>query len=229
MWVGETYYPDAESFITECNERGLNKAIPTSENQSPPVVNPGLSRVFIVHPNAIFVGDRASADHDDEPDTVPGIVGYSYVSRVVVTENEDGDWAQYQKDLASADYVDLVRIGEPRPADADANSALSDFGDAAGDGTANTDAADSDAVSNANEPASEPDADSAADGATDGADDGADDGPSASIQEADYHELRSACGAHPDVDLGQSDTQAEMMEKLAEVGVETIAVKQDRA
>lgn len=45
----------------------------------PPVVNPGLTRVFLVHPRAIV---------DEDDNETAGIIGYVYLSRVVYTEDE---------------------------------------------------------------------------------------------------------------------------------------------
>lgn len=115
MWVGETYYPEPEDFIAECNAQGLSKAIPTSANQEPPVINPGRTRVFLVHPNAISAG----RDDDGEPKYIPGVIGYAYVTRVIYTGITTGggevDFPEWAQECAENGYFDLVQVGEKVP------------------------------------------------------------------------------------------------------------------
>lgn len=143
MWVGESYYDTPEDFLSECRQHGLSKAIPTSKNQEPPVINPGRTRVFLIHPRAVERGpDRETGDMMYEA----GIIGYAYVTRVIYTGSSTGDgdvdfpeWAQEQ---AFAGRMDLVEIGEAIPEErAENGCSLTDFtGDADGD----DDAAESD-------------------------------------------------------------------------------------
>lgn len=130
MHVGETYYPEPEDFISECNAQGLSKAIPTSENQDPPVINPGRTRVFLVHPNAI----EAGMNDDGEPKYIPGVIGYAYVTRVIYTGIETGggevDFPEWAQEFAENGYFDLVKVGEKVPKATQKNgSTLEDFTD----------------------------------------------------------------------------------------------------
>jgi hypothetical protein len=124
MWVGETYYDEPADFIDEVKEMGLNKAIPTSKNHEPPVIDPGVTRLWLIHPKAVPAGH----DEDGEPQFSPGIIGYSYLWRTVITENESGEWSKWQKDLADSEKAELVRIGDRVAAEDDGNgSSLDDF------------------------------------------------------------------------------------------------------
>lgn len=140
IWVGESYYDTPESFLTECREHGLSKAIPVSKNQEPPVINPGRTRLFLIHPHAVETGHDPDTG---EPTFEPGIIGYAYVTRVIYTGADTGDgdvdfpeWAQEQAD---ADRMDLVEVGEPESAEAVENgSTLADWAvdEAGGDDSA---------------------------------------------------------------------------------------------
>lgn len=144
MWVGETYYEDPAEYVEECRKYGLSKAIPVSKRQGPPAINPFHTRVFLVHPTAYRVyeqttetesdgetvestekvrvsyldDDRLGDDDADDPvKTVPGVIGYSYLTRVVWTAPEDGDipkWAQQYEDTGQLEIVDM---GDPVPED----------------------------------------------------------------------------------------------------------------
>lgn len=100
MHIGASYYETPEEFIQEVEEQGLSKAIPVSETQEPPVIQPGKTRLFLVHPDAC-------------EDETPGIIGYVYLSRTVYTEDSKGrfpNWAKKQE--RSRDDMDLVHIGD---------------------------------------------------------------------------------------------------------------------
>lgn len=117
MWVGETYYDDPGAFIAECREMGLSKAIPTSENQAPPVINPGRTRVFLIHPTAVATG--TDDDGSQDPTHVPGVIGYAYVTRCLYTGIDTGDgvdFPEWAQDFAAAGRMDLVEIGDRVPA-----------------------------------------------------------------------------------------------------------------
>lgn len=112
MGVGATHYPTPEDFIEECRHRGLNKAIPVSENKKPPVVLPGRTRVFLYHPRAIT---REPEEEDGDPRYYGGIIGYSYLTRVVWTEPEDDDMVpEYIKEYMQQGRMEMVRPGPER-------------------------------------------------------------------------------------------------------------------
>lgn len=141
MWVGETYYSDPGLFVDEARKHGLNKGIPVSKRSPPPVINPMKTRCFVIHPTAyrVYVVDPADDDEDAEPETirvaymdddrwddedaddpvetVPGVIGYSYLSRVVWTAPEDGDVPKWAQDYRDTGQLDVVDIGEPIPED----------------------------------------------------------------------------------------------------------------
>jgi hypothetical protein len=99
MRAGKTHYPDPQDFIDEAIERGISKAIPLSQRQEPPVIEPGVTRCWIVHPDT----DRGWA-----------VIGYAYLQEVVYTEPADGAVPQYVQEYAAADRLDIVDI-EPAP------------------------------------------------------------------------------------------------------------------
>jgi hypothetical protein len=132
-WVGGSYYETPADFIAECKTMGMSRAIGASTRQQPPVVNPGVTRCWFVHPTAIEI-DRADdpdewVDAVDRKETRPGIIGYSYVTRVVHTALTDGggvEWPQWAKDYAAQGRLELVDIGEPEPDPAEAAAASLD-------------------------------------------------------------------------------------------------------
>jgi hypothetical protein len=103
MHVGKSYYEDPDEFIREVRTQGLSKAIPVSESHAPPVIDPGRTRVFLVHPRAIV---------DEDGTETAGIIGYVYLSRVVYTEDKEGRFPAWAKDYARTGDLDLVQIGD---------------------------------------------------------------------------------------------------------------------
>jgi hypothetical protein len=99
--IGASYYPTPEEFIQEVREQGLSKAIPASASNDPPRINPGRTRLFLVHPNA--------TDEDD-----PGVIGYVYLHRTIYTETASGDMPNWvQEEAAGRDDLEPVRVGPP--------------------------------------------------------------------------------------------------------------------
>lgn len=127
MRAGKTHYPDPDDFIDEAVEMGISKAIPMSQNQAPPVIESGITRCWILHPDT----DQGWA-----------VIGYAYLQEVVYTEPADGHVPQYVQDYASSARLDVVDI-EPAPDgnDAGPNATVKDFaGGADGDPDADADA-----------------------------------------------------------------------------------------
>lgn len=125
MWVGESYYPEPDDFITECRSHGLSKAVPTSKNQDPPVILKGRTRCWVIHPNAVPSG----RDDDGNPTFEPGLVGYAYVTRVIHTAktvNGEPKFPEWAEAAAAAGKMDLVKIGEREPAEAHENGSTID-------------------------------------------------------------------------------------------------------
>jgi hypothetical protein len=104
MHVGKSYYDDPEDFIREVRTQGLSKAIPVSESHSPPMIDPGRTRVYLVHPRAIV--------NEQTGEETAGVIGYVYLSRVVYTEDESGRFPKWAKDYARTGSLDLVEIGD---------------------------------------------------------------------------------------------------------------------
>lgn len=104
MRAGKTHYPDPDDFIDEAVELGISKAIPLSKRQDPPVIQPGTTRCWIVHP-----------DTDDGW----AVIGYAYLQEVVFTEPEDGNVPQYVREHDAAGRLDVVDIEPPRASDDD--------------------------------------------------------------------------------------------------------------
>lgn len=122
MHVGKSYYETPEEFIEEVREQGLSKAIPVSESQEPPRIEPGRTRLFLVHPNAVY--------YEETEERKPGIIGYVYLHRTIYTEDEKGRfpaWAQEQAE--GREDMDLVHIGDQIYEDGTRAATLDDNGD----------------------------------------------------------------------------------------------------
>lgn len=155
MNVGGSYYETPADFVTEARFQGVNKAIPMSAGQEPPVVVPGRTKLFVIHPDAIETNrdaegntlDEAMAeaeaalddDADDatiaearreaeeewEEQRTPGVIGYTYLTRVVHTlpepdYDDDGNVKRtpeenlpdYVEEFAARGLLDIVERGE---------------------------------------------------------------------------------------------------------------------
>lgn len=139
MSVGRTHYETAEEFITEAKVHGVNKAISVTSGNEPPEINPGRTRLFLIHPGACeytvteteeqeitkkekvqlpngetkTVAYRETEEVEVEvTKTSPGIIGYTYLTRVVYTEDEDGNVPQYVQDYEAMGDLDVVQIGD---------------------------------------------------------------------------------------------------------------------
>jgi hypothetical protein len=98
--IGASYYETPEEFIDEVRRQGLSKAIPASESHEPPRVNPGRTRLFLVHPNA-------TAENE------PGVIGYVYLHRTIYTETKSGEIpAWVQEEAAGREDFEPVHIGD---------------------------------------------------------------------------------------------------------------------
>lgn len=142
MSVGKTHYDTAEEFTAEAKVHGVNKAISVTSGNEPPVVNPGRTRLFLIHPRAVEVtkteraieevektetvelpnGDTQTVSYTEEEvveaevkDYVPGVFGYTYLTRVVYTEDADGNVPKYIQDYEATGALDVVDVGEPVP------------------------------------------------------------------------------------------------------------------
>ena len=117
MRAGESYYPDPEDFIEECVQHGLSKAIPVSKRQKPPEVFEGVTRCWILHPNAL-------------PDTEYGgaIIGYAYINDVVFTEPDEGSIPAYIEEYEDQNRLRTAPIAPPEDDDEDDDqAAVADF------------------------------------------------------------------------------------------------------
>ncbi|UBF22658.1 hypothetical protein HRTV-25_gp77 [Halorubrum tailed virus 25] len=142
MSVGKTHYDTAEEFTAEAKVHGVNKAISVTSGNEPPVVNPGRTRLFLIHPRAVEVtttemeeqevekteevelpnGDTKTVSYTEtemveveKTDYVPGVFGYTYLTRVVYTEDADGNVPKYIQDYEATGALDVVDVGEPVP------------------------------------------------------------------------------------------------------------------
>ena len=99
--VGESYYETPAEFISEVREQGLSKAIPASSNQGPPRINPGRTRLFLVHPSVPSLDGEA------------GVIGYVYLHRTIRTASTDGEFpAWVQEESAGRNDFEPVYIGD---------------------------------------------------------------------------------------------------------------------
>ena len=142
--VGKSHYPDVDNFVNEAKVHGVSKAINVSSGVEPPEINPGRTRLFLIHPEAVEVErevettageiktddevisievetsrveDRMT-DLDDDVDVtvrrthkIPGVFGYSYLTRVVYTEDADGHIPDYIQDYEKTGDLDVVETG----------------------------------------------------------------------------------------------------------------------
>lgn len=138
MSVGKTHYPTAESFIEEAKEHGVNKAISVTSRNEPPIINPGRTKVYLIHPKAVETtvgktkmkevtkveeielptGETRQVEYTDTEEVqvddssfVPGVIGYCYATRVIYTEDEDKNIPQYVQDYEAIGSLDVVKIG----------------------------------------------------------------------------------------------------------------------
>ena len=65
-WVGQCYYETDEVFIQEADEQGISRRLPTL----PHGAQPGLSRIFLAHPNCVAAGGR------------PAVFGWYYMAEL---------------------------------------------------------------------------------------------------------------------------------------------------
>jgi len=106
MRAGKSYYDHPWDFIDEVLELGLNKGISVHSNKSPPTIQPGRTRCWIIHPHACG-------------EDMPGVVGFAYLTRTIYTRDLDGNVPSYAEDYAAADKLDVVDIGEPEAREED--------------------------------------------------------------------------------------------------------------
>ena len=106
MRVGKSYYDSPWDYIDETLELGLNKGISVHSNKSPPVIQPGRTRVWLIHPHACG-------------EDMPGVIGFSYLTRTIFTTDNDGEVPAYAEDYADAGKMDIVDVGEPAPREED--------------------------------------------------------------------------------------------------------------
>lgn len=106
MRAGKTHYPEPEDFIRECVEHGLSKAIPVSQRQEPPTIVPGITRCWILHPEA------------DDEQFGGAVIGYVYLNNVVFTLPEDGQTPAYIDEMEDQGQINVVDIEPPQDAGA---------------------------------------------------------------------------------------------------------------
>lgn len=113
MRAGKTHYPDPSDFVDEAIEHGLSKAIPVSARQDPPNIYPGVTRLWIVHPDT---------------DVGWAVIGFGYLQEVVYTEPADGNVPDYIQDYQAQGNLDVVDIEEPDEDDGP-DASIEDFAD----------------------------------------------------------------------------------------------------
>lgn len=140
MWVGETYYPTPEAFIEETSQRGLNKAISMSTRNPPPVVNPGKTRLFLIHPKGIDYFPEKKEDEldemgiEEEERYTAAIIGYCYITRCIYTKDADGRIPDYIQRWDAADDLDIVTPGQAVTFEEMNNESLTEAAGNGGDG-----------------------------------------------------------------------------------------------
>lgn len=106
MRVGKSYYDEPWDYIDETLELGLNKGISVHSNKKPPVIQEGRTRCWLIHPHACG-------------EDMPGVIGFSYLTRCIFTRDKDGNVPKYAQDYGEAGHLDVVEIGEPEPLEED--------------------------------------------------------------------------------------------------------------
>jgi len=117
MRVGKSYYDEPWDFIDETLELGLNKGISVHSNKAPPTIQPGRTRVWLIHPHACG-------------EDMPGVIGFCYLTRTIYTRDKDGEIPSYAEDYADAGKMDVVDIGKPEPLDDDEERDYDDIAEA---------------------------------------------------------------------------------------------------
>jgi hypothetical protein len=159
MSVGKSYYETVEEFIEEAKTHGVNKGISVTSRNDPPVINPGRTRLFLIHPKAVEVtvetteqeveverteevelgnGETKTVTYTDtelqsieKKEYVPGVFGYTYLTRVVYTQDSDENVPKYIQDYEATGDLDVVEAGPERSADDDIQETLQvAYGDA---------------------------------------------------------------------------------------------------
>jgi hypothetical protein len=103
MRAGESYYPEPEDFIEEVTELGVSKAIPVSSRSGPPEVVRGVTRLWIMHPNA------------GGEDFGGGIIGYCYLDTPMFTEPEDESVPSYIEEMEQTGDIEVRKVGPEDP------------------------------------------------------------------------------------------------------------------
>jgi len=99
MWVGESYYPDVDTFIKEGIEHGFNKRVRL--NGAPPQFVRGLTKLYLLHPKAKLANGQIG----------PGLIGYCYMTEVIYTIPKDGVMPDFVDKLIQRRQVQPVHIG----------------------------------------------------------------------------------------------------------------------
>lgn len=107
--VGKTHYPTIDSFVNEAKLHGVSKAISVTSGNAPPKINPGRTRLFLIHPQAVEI------EKDGKTHTIPGVFGYTYLTRVVYTRPEDGHVPNYMTEYEQTGKLDVVDRGPEVP------------------------------------------------------------------------------------------------------------------
>lgn len=111
MWVGKAFYAKPKDFMKECRTLGISKKI--SSKQTPPLILSGRTKLYCIHPRAI---------QEDGKD-IPGIIGYSYLTRVIYTEGRrGGDIPKWVSDLNTQNRIHIVK-----PDNMETEKKISDF------------------------------------------------------------------------------------------------------
>ena len=118
MRAGKTHYPEPDDYIEEAIEMGISKAIPISQRQEPPTVIPGITRCWIMHPEA-----------GDDDAYGGAIIGYAYIGEVVFTMPEEGEPPEFAREYERNGALRIAEIGEEIPAEEedDEHTKMADF------------------------------------------------------------------------------------------------------
>jgi hypothetical protein len=108
MFIGATYYPTPDDFVKEAIRLGVNKRIP---NTNPPLVIPGITKLYLVHPAAPLANG----------DIGPAVIGFAYMTHVIFTRPPDNVIPKWVDDLRAVGQVTIADIGDEETDDPNTN------------------------------------------------------------------------------------------------------------
>ena len=92
--VGKSHYRTVENFVNEARIHGVSKAISVTSGNAPPKINPGRTRLFLIHPNAVETHreiETTFSEYDPKTDDLIKVKGEIVNDEELMIEACDGD------------------------------------------------------------------------------------------------------------------------------------------